>query len=166
MFKYVFVFDLDETLVSIQQDEIFVRPYAEQILFCLWKNKNVFTVLWSAGDDSYVFNAVSALNWHHYFVDILTRKNCDISHQLFGHYKAKKYLERSLSKYITMPFKVRYIFIDDNALYNTIKDDYDETIQIPPFHGENGDIYLYMYLKKFEFFKWTSSNINYIKNAS
>lgn len=167
MHKYVFVFDLDETLVYVDKEKVLVRPYSESVLHFLWNEPRAVTVLWSAADESYVYNVLNVLHWHHYFTEVFCRKNCEISCQLFGSYKSRKYLERCLSKYLTLPNLLKYILVDDRAVSNTSCDDddddddivgYDFAIEIPPFHGENGDMNLYKCLKRFDIFKWTPSH--------
>lgn len=167
MYRYVFVFDLDETLVFVKDRDIYVRPYAQHILYSLWKNSEVYTVLWSAGDTSYVYNILSALNWHHYFVEVFTRRNCNVSYEMFGFNKCRKYVERSLSTFITMNNILRFVLIDDCASRNSDKNDYDKTIEPPPFYGENGDTGLYHCMKEFGFLLWYTGDIlTHIKNAT
>jgi hypothetical protein len=152
---HIYVFDLDETMVHVVGKNIYVRPYIQHVLYNLWKKRNIYCILWSAGDESYVLNTISTLNWHHYFIKVLTRQNCEISAQLFGSYKSRYYLDRTLNPYLRKYNKLHYTFIDDNAYKNCEKGEYDSVIEIPPYLGGHVDFAIYNYFKNNQHLSWS-----------
>lgn len=152
IFKYCFVFDLDETLVNVIGKDIFVRPYSESILNTLSqhnKNNNIL-ILWSAADFSYVYNVLVRLNWCHYFRRILTRDECEMSFKLYNEYKSCLFI-KNLLKMENDIYSIKYIMIDDLASKNETNNLYDYKINIVPYKSTDAkpDIHLYNAIKCF-----------------
>lgn len=149
-FMQCFVFDLDETLVHVQGKNIFVRPYAETVLQVLNNIDSNILILWSSADFTYVHNVLIRLNWSHYFRKVLTRDDCDISFKLYGENKSCL-LVKDLLKKENEIYNIKFILIDDLALKNETKKQYDFKINIVPFKNLNSgpDLHLFNAVKCF-----------------
>lgn len=150
IFKQCFVFDLDETLVYVHGKDIFVRPYSETVLQVLNNNKSNIVILWSSADFTYVHNVLIRLNWCHYFKKILTRDDCEVSFKLYGENKSCFFI-KDLLKRENETYNIKFILIDDLALTNEIKKEYDFKINIVPFKSTKPtpDLHLFNAIKSF-----------------
>ena len=158
LIRNVFVFDMDNTLLSTDGSRIVVRPYADAILNSLSKKTHNYLVLWSAGTRNYVFNVLAALNWFFYFKLILTREDCTQSQSLYNEFKSCRYVRKKISTFVNpiTLHKIKFILIDDRA--NEMEEvtrrggvacKYDVKINISPFYGQGPDLELFNALKPY-----------------
>lgn len=150
VYRYCFVFDLDECLVHVSNDKVYVRPYAEAILQILSRKPSCFVVLWSSGTRNYIYHVVSRLNWFHYFKKILTREDCEYSFSAYKEYKSCLYIKKIIEKeFAVSTFNTKFILIDDLALFNEKYNLYDYKIAVVPFTKPGPDLHLYYAIQSF-----------------
>lgn len=143
---FIFVWDLDETLVFFDEHgEIFkgepmyyLHPQARVWLKFCNRVPNAMTLLWSHGHSDYVHDAVFRLELNTYFDVIYTHKECEKSLEEFGALKAYEFIQHK----IPTSLKTQSILIDDRALINSKfnslpgENTYTHIIQPPPFTAQ------------------------------
>lgn len=150
LFKYCMVLDLDENLIHVDFENIFVRPYVETALQIMRRQNSFITILWTQGTKNYAYNILSRLNWFHLFDKILTRDGCEFSFKLYNEYKSSFYIKKIVTNELSnCTQNIKYIFIDDLAFKNEIKNLYDSKINIIPFQKLGPDVSFHNAVKEF-----------------
>lgn len=133
MDKYVFIIDLDHTLIFFDEegkytDEklYYVRPYAKELLEGLRSlNPKNLLVLWTAATNPYVYDVLYKTPIGPYFDHVFRREHCEESMKRYNLLKSARYVQKLMGD----PEDYLWILIDDNAAVNG-KDTYDEIIEV------------------------------------
>ena len=124
---FVVVLDMDETLGVFENDHFHVRPYVEFMLQML-KCMNVDIILWSLGDDDYVYQVVNSYLplIKKFAYKIFARNEGKESVRLYGYAKSGQHIRDMYEEDIVL------LGVDDQVFVN-MDSAYDLKLPIKPY---------------------------------